>query len=161
MPGRSDGASTTRLRAAWERIVPARLVRFGCGHVPNRLLDEEIVDKPSDQIGPCVVHGVRLGRDDDEPAARQEGCGSLRPALPDEPVIPAAHDDRRLLDQRQPLLDPVGQRGPAVTTSAPMPRAASSRAASESSPSGSRVIAEAAEQLVARGAALGIDPSAR
>jgi len=41
---------------------------------------------------------------------RQQGGHLLRPPPGDEAVVRAVHDDRFLVDVRQPFLDPVGQR---------------------------------------------------
>jgi hypothetical protein len=55
------------------------------------------------------VDGVGLSLDDLEPATRQQRRDLLRPVSADERVLVAVDDHRRLLDQRQPLLDPVGE----------------------------------------------------
>jgi hypothetical protein len=55
------------------------------------------------------VHGVRLSRNDLEPAARQQGRDLLGPLTADEGVLIAVDDNRPLADQRQTLLDPVRQ----------------------------------------------------
>jgi hypothetical protein len=67
------------------------------------------------------VDGVRLSWDDLEPAARQQRCNSLRPLTPDECVLIAVDDDRRLLDRRQALLDPVGEDRPRRRQEHPRP----------------------------------------
>jgi pimeloyl-ACP methyl ester carboxylesterase len=80
--GENDRLLPARIAAEWQHILPAsRLVSLHCGHVPMweaprelascvlGFLDEELVDDPRDEIGPGVVHGVRLGRHDDEPTA--------------------------------------------------------------------------------------------
>jgi hypothetical protein len=46
------------------------------------------------------VDGVRLSRDDLEPAARQERCDLLCPLAADERVLIAVDDHGRLLDER-------------------------------------------------------------
>jgi len=81
--GDHDRLLPARIAAEWQRVLPgSRLVRLPCGHVPMweapgelascllAFLDEELVDKSSDEIGPGVMHGVGFGGDDDEPAAR-------------------------------------------------------------------------------------------
>jgi pimeloyl-ACP methyl ester carboxylesterase len=79
--GEGDRLVPARLAEEWHRSLPrARIVRLRCGHVPMleapgelavsllAFLDEELADDAGDEVGPRVVNGVRLGRDDDEPA---------------------------------------------------------------------------------------------
>jgi len=79
--GEHDRLLPARIAAEWQSVLPgSRLVRLRCGHVPmweaprelaSCLLDffeDELVDHLGDEIGPGVVHSVRLTRDDDQPA---------------------------------------------------------------------------------------------
>ena len=81
--GDHDRLLPARIASEWQQILPgSRLVRLRCGHVPMweaplelascllAFLDEELVDDPRDELGPGVVDGVRLARDDDEPTPR-------------------------------------------------------------------------------------------
>lgn len=65
----------------WQRLVPdARLQLLPCGHVPMleqpaavadqvaAFLEQEGANDAGDDVGPGEVHGVRLARDDDQPA---------------------------------------------------------------------------------------------
>ena len=82
--GEGDRLVPARLAEEWHRLLPqARVVRLRCGHVPMLeapgelavsllgFLSEQVADDARDEAGPGVVNGVRLGRDDDETAARQ------------------------------------------------------------------------------------------
>jgi len=68
------------------------------------------------------VDRVRLAGHDLEPAARQQHRDLLRPLAADERVLIAVDHDCRLLDQRQALLDPVGQHRPRGRQQHPRPR---------------------------------------
>jgi pimeloyl-ACP methyl ester carboxylesterase len=76
--GDHDRLLPARIAAQWQRVLPgSRLVRLHCGHVPMweaplelascllAFLEKELVDDPSDEIGPGVVHGVGFAGDDD------------------------------------------------------------------------------------------------
>jgi hypothetical protein len=67
------------------------------------------------------VDGVRLSRDDLEPAAPQQHCDSFRPLAADERVLIAVDDYGRLLDERQTFLDPVGEDRPRRRQQHPRP----------------------------------------
>jgi pimeloyl-ACP methyl ester carboxylesterase len=77
--GEDDRLLPVRIAREWQRVLPSsRLVSLRCGHVPMweaprelascllEFLDEELVDDPRDEIGPGVVHSVRLTGNDDE-----------------------------------------------------------------------------------------------
>jgi len=53
-----------------------------------------------------------LARDDSEAASRQQHRDSLGPRSPNERILVAVHDKSPLLDQREPILDAIGQNGP-------------------------------------------------
>ena len=53
-----------------------------------------------------------LARDDSEAASRQQHRDSLGPLSPNERILVAVHDKSPLLDQREPILDAIGQNGP-------------------------------------------------
>jgi pimeloyl-ACP methyl ester carboxylesterase len=81
--GEDDRLLPARIAAEWQTVLPgSRLVRLRCGHVPmweaprelaSHLLDflgNDPVDHTGDEIGPGVVHGVRLAGNDDKLTAR-------------------------------------------------------------------------------------------
>ena len=53
-----------------------------------------------------------LARDDSEVAPRQQHRDLLGPLSPNERILVAVHDKSPLLDQREPILDAIGQNGP-------------------------------------------------
>ena len=80
--GEDDRLLPARIAAEWQNVLPgSELVRLRCGHVPmweapvelaSHLLDffgDERVDHPGDEVGPGVMHGVRLTWNDDESTA--------------------------------------------------------------------------------------------
>jgi pimeloyl-ACP methyl ester carboxylesterase len=82
--GEDDRLLPARIAAEWQRVLPgSRLVRLRCGHVPmweapgelaSHLLDflgDERFDHSGDEVGPGVVHGVRLTGNDHELTAGQ------------------------------------------------------------------------------------------
>jgi pimeloyl-ACP methyl ester carboxylesterase len=82
--GEDDRLLPPRIAAEWQRVLPgSRLVRLHCGHVPmweapgelaSHLLDflgDERFDHSGDEVGPGVVHGVRLTGNDHELTAGQ------------------------------------------------------------------------------------------
>lgn len=58
------------------------------------------------------MDGVGLARDDSEAAPRQQHRDSLGPLSPNERILVAVHDKGPLLDQREPILDAIGENGP-------------------------------------------------
>jgi hypothetical protein len=57
------------------------------------------------------VDGVGLAGHDSQAAPRQQHRNSLGPLSSNERILVAVHDKGPLLDQRQPILDAVGQNG--------------------------------------------------
>jgi hypothetical protein len=57
------------------------------------------------------VDGVGLTGYDSQAAPRQQPRDSLGPFTSNERVLVAVHDKGPLLDQRQPVLDAIGQNG--------------------------------------------------
>jgi hypothetical protein len=58
------------------------------------------------------VDGVGLAGHDSEATSRQQHRDSLGPLSPNERILVAVHDKGPLLDQREPILDAIGQNGP-------------------------------------------------
>jgi pimeloyl-ACP methyl ester carboxylesterase len=82
--GEHGRLTPTAIAEQWQRALPgSQLVLLPCGHVPmweapDRLsvcllafLEQQPFDNGGDKIRPCVVNGVRLARDHDEPTARK------------------------------------------------------------------------------------------
>jgi pimeloyl-ACP methyl ester carboxylesterase len=78
--GERDRLTPTRIAEEWQGALPgSRLVLLPCGHVPMweapdelaaallAFLEEQLPHESRDEVGPRVVHGVRLGRDGDQP----------------------------------------------------------------------------------------------
>jgi hypothetical protein len=57
------------------------------------------------------VDGVGLAGYDSQTALRQQPSDSLGPFTTKKRVLVAVHDKSPLLDQRQPILDAIGQNG--------------------------------------------------
>ena len=53
-----------------------------------------------------------LARDDSEVAPRQQHRDLLGPLSPNERILVAVHDKSPLLDQREPILNAIGQNRP-------------------------------------------------
>jgi pimeloyl-ACP methyl ester carboxylesterase len=77
--GERDRLTPARVAGEWQRLLPlSRVVLLPCGHVPMwevpdelsacvlAFLDEQPGDEPGNDVGPGVVHGVRLAADDGE-----------------------------------------------------------------------------------------------
>lgn len=67
------------------------------------------------------MDGVRLSRNDLEPALRKQRRDPFRPLTADEGVLIAVDDDGGLFDQGETLLDPVRQDGPRGRQQHPRP----------------------------------------
>ena len=57
------------------------------------------------------MDGVGLAGYDSQATPRQQPRDSFGPFTPNERILVAVHDEGPLLDQRQPILDAIGQNG--------------------------------------------------